>query len=160
MNTITRLLRNPWPFALIGVFAVFITLIAMFITFAVAQDMDLVRPDYYAEELRFQDRIDSMNRTRRLDPPVTVRFNADRRTIDLSLPPVHGQLGPTGTVIFYRPSNARLDHRLPLRVEHSGGQTIPVNALEAGLWRIEVDWNHQGEAYHASQTVVISATAP
>ena len=43
---------NPWPYAVIGFFVVFISLIVIFIVFSLGQEIQLVRPDYYEEEIR------------------------------------------------------------------------------------------------------------
>jgi len=156
MKTPRSISRNPWPFALIGVFAVFITLVAMFITFAVAQDMDLVQPDYYAQEVRYQDRIDSQNRTRHLQPPVRISFDAARQVIEVLLPPAHAASQPAGNITFYRPSNARLDHNVALSVEPGTGlQAIPCRDMEGGLWKVEVAWQHEGLDYFKSESVVL-----
>ena len=41
---------NPWPWAIIGFFVVFVSCVFSFVIFATHQPMDLVRQDYYEEE--------------------------------------------------------------------------------------------------------------
>ena len=61
--------RNPWPIAIVSYFIIFIAFIAWFITFAMRQKMDLVRDDYYDQEIRFQQQIDRVQRTQSISTP-------------------------------------------------------------------------------------------
>ena len=54
---------NPWPYGIIATFVVFIASFAAVITFICQHRMDLVSADYYEQEIRFQSRLDEMNRT-------------------------------------------------------------------------------------------------
>ena len=65
-NTASQSKSSLWPYAIAGYFALAITGIAIFITWAVRQNMDLVRSDYYEHEILFQKHIDAVNRTRPL----------------------------------------------------------------------------------------------
>src|SRR5947207_839195 len=63
-STMTKPRRNPWPIAIIAYFAVFISFIVTFIVWASHQRVDLVRADYYEAEIKFQQQIDRVERSR------------------------------------------------------------------------------------------------
>ena len=147
--------RNPWPAAIIGSFVVFITGAALFIAWAVRQDMDLVRKDYYEEEIRFQESIESLGRTRLLQAEVAVTYDAVRALVGITLPASHGRQNVKGRIRFYRPSDARLDHDVTLAVGADGSQNVDAKQLRPGLWRVQLLWKADGKDCSFVQPLVI-----
>ena len=107
-GTETQKPRSLWPYAIIGWFTLAITGIIIFITWAVQQRMDLVGADYYDQEIRHQQRIDSIQRTRALGD-VRIIQNDATRSVTVQIPAAQASAGPEGTIRFYRPSEAALD---------------------------------------------------
>ena len=142
-----------WPYALIGWFVIFIAAIAAFITWAVGQNMDLVRDDYYDHEIRFQQQIDRLNRTAPLKNATRVEFDYAAQKILVTLPGAHANA--TGTIHFYRPSNARLDREEKLSVSEGATQQLDARGLESGLWKIGVHWKAGNEDYYFEKPVVV-----
>jgi nitrogen fixation protein FixH len=155
MNTATAAKPfSPWPYAIIGYFAVFITGIVVFIIWAVRQDMELVRPDYYEHEILFQRQIDRQKRALELGAAAAVNYDAARRSLHVTIPASHAAAA-RGTIHFYRPSEAKLDHHVPLQPAADGSQQIDVKPLRNGLWRIAVQWTADGREYHLERSFVI-----
>lgn len=148
--------RNLWPVAIIGFFAVFIVWIAGFIVFSTFHRVDLVSPDYYAQELRHQEQIDRRERAQALPDRVRITYDAARQNLTLTLPIEHALLQPVGVIHFYRPSAAGLDQKRPLDVGSDGRQVLDARQLDPGLWRVRVQWTVEGRDYFAEQEVVIS----
>lgn len=149
--------RNPWPFALIGFFAVFITFMAVFIGFAVRQRTDLVRADYYEDEILYQRQIDRLNRTHPLRSGVAIAYDPATQRIRLALPVSGSQKHVTGRIHLYRPSNAGLDREFELAIKADGSQTVETKNLSEGLWKIRLTWQSNGEEYFFDQSLVISS---
>lgn len=148
--------RNLWPIGVTAAFAIFIAGTAGLIVFASSQSHDLVSDNYYEQELRYQQRIDSLDRTARLGADASVVYDSVRRRIVISLPP--GQVGDTvsGRIDLYRPSAARLDQELKLAPDVRGVQQVDAAALQPGLWKIRVSWTAANEDYYLDQEVVIA----
>lgn len=151
---------NPWPAAIIGWFVIFFTGIVIYTTWSIRQRTDLVGVDYYDQEIRFQQRLDSMNRTQRVATGVSVNFAAATRQIVIALPAEHVARHPEGTIHLYRPSDARLDHHVKLALNAVGRQTLDAAALSPGLWKVRVAWTVGGEEFFRDETVVISSAKP
>ena len=64
--------RNYWPHAIIAWFVIFAAALGAWVTVAVRQKMDLVRADYYEEEVRYQGQVDRLNRTAALRSEVAI----------------------------------------------------------------------------------------
>jgi hypothetical protein len=146
--------RNLWPIAITAFFIVVFTCLVGLIVFATRQRVDLVRADYYEEEIRFQQQLDRVNRTQRLSQPAAVGYDAAQRCITINLSP--SPLGPVaGQIHLYRPSDARLDQELPLILGADGTQRLDASKLRGGLWKVRVQWAVANQEYYLDQPVVI-----
>jgi hypothetical protein len=147
--------RNPWPIAIIASFAIFFISLAVFITWAVRQNMDLVRKDYYDEEIRYQDQLDRLNRTEPWRGQVAVTYDHSQSCITITLPAMHAARQPRGQVHLYRPSDARLDQHLDLAVNAEGIQRVDARTLRPGLWKVRLRWQANGEEFYFDQSIVV-----
>jgi hypothetical protein len=148
---------NPWPVAIIAVFAVFIAGTAGLIVMACAHRTDLVSRDYYEQELRFQGQLERVERTRRLQPPVAVAYDPARRQLRLSLPPDHARRDARGRIRFYRASAAALDREVNLALDADGRQAVDVADLRRGAWKVRVSWTVEGEEFSLDQNLWIGS---
>lgn len=146
---------EPWPVGLIAFFAVFIAGVATFIASAVSQRMDLVRPDYYEEEIRYQVQLGRLQRTRELGASARLDCDVAGRRVLVRVPASHAAAGLRGQVTLYRPSDARSDRSMPLEVSATGEQTTTLEGLGPGLWRVRVRWESGGLEYHMEEAVVL-----
>jgi len=146
--------RSLWPIAIASFFGVAIIGIAVFIAWAVRQNMDLVREDYYAEEIRFQRQIDRQQRTQTLGAKANISYTAARQVVVVSLPR-HATGHYAGWIHFYRPSDAALDKNVKLSLDAAGVQTVNVEAFQNGLWKVRVHWKVNGEEFYADESLVL-----
>ena len=157
MNTAptTARKRSLWPYAIGGYFCIAITGIVIFIMWALHQNMDLVRADYYEHEILFQDQIDAVNRARPFAREVIAAYDLKKRSLLVSVPVAH--LGPqfSGEAHLYRPSDAKLDQRIDLNPAPDGKQTINAANLAPGLWKVRLDWTVNGETFAFEQTIIV-----
>ena len=144
-----------WPRALAIYFTVFISFLIVFITWAVRQNMDLVQEDYYNQEMLFQKRLDTMNRTRAFARETAIQTDAASQAIMIQLPADHVRQGVTGEIHLYRPSDAMLDRKLKLRPDHAGTQRVDTTGLQPGLWKVRVQWGANGEEFYLDRSIVL-----
>ncbi len=146
---------NPWPYAIIGWMLLFGTGMAAWVVVAVRNDPELVRPDYYEQEIAYQKQIDRLSRTAAVRGDVSVAYDLAKAQVALRIPSQHLADKLTGTIHFYRPSNAKSDFTLPLAVDAAGAQTIPTTKLQSGLWKVRVSWTSSGQEYFHDQSLVL-----
>lgn len=152
---------NPWPWALIGFFVCLIGAIASFVTFALRQDMDLVREDYYAEEIRFQNQIDRMTRTRAFEGEIAIVHDPESQRIAIAIPSSHAGGNPSGTVQLYRPSDADLDFEQPLKLaQDSNVHILHAAKLAAGRWKVRVLWTVNELEYFTEREILLPRPQP
>ncbi len=153
MHTTTNR-RNLWPAAIAGFFILAAIFIVTFTAWAMRQREDLVSEDYYEREVRFQSRLDSMNRSQSFATPTVVTFEPARQAMVIALPTPQTR-GATGSIHLYRPSDARLDRDVPLTLNAEGVQRLDGKELSAGLWKVRVQWTANGQEYFLDHPVVV-----
>ena len=145
---------NPWPVAIIAVNVLIVAGAVAFLLRAGTVHDDLVAPDYYDQELRYQDRIDGRARARDAGLVPAIVPGTTSRTIRIRFPAAL-PADARGAVELYRPSNARLDRRFGLALDADAGQTLDLAGMPSGLWRVRVAWTNAGLSYFAEDAVVV-----
>jgi nitrogen fixation protein FixH len=158
MNTTATTKRlNPWPYAIIGYFVIFIAFIISFSTFAIRQQIDLVSPGYYEDEIRFQQQIETTKRTLALGGDVSIAHDAALGVIRIKLPADQLAKSPAGQVRLYRPSDAHLDRQFKFVATKAGVEPVKAEGLAPGLWKLRVRWQVDGQDYALESPIVIAA---
>ena len=156
---------NPWPVAIIAWFVLFTTFTIGIVAYISHQKMDLVRGDYYDDEIRYQEQLDRMNRTQGIKDQVVVAYSQTSNSITVTLPATSAQASThapawgsvSGRIRLYRPSNETLDQNIPLALDNTGSQKVDTGNLEAGLWKVRVYWTVAGQDYYFNQSIVVGA---
>jgi nitrogen fixation protein FixH len=143
--------RNPWPYAIVLYFVVFIAAIVAWITFAVRNEHELVRSDYYEQEIKFQKDIDGQSRAAGVN--IDVSYDSTQQSVTISLP----AQADSGSIYFYRPSDAKADREIALALK-GGSQKVDVRDFKDGLWKIRVTWMQAGAEYRHNSTLVFTPT--
>ena len=146
---------NPWPRAIIAFFVVFISCTVGLIVFASRQNEDLVRADYYDQELAYQKQIDLVKRTQPIAGDLSVQYDTVAEAVTIALPA--GQIGKQsfGKIDLYRTSDARLDREIPIGVDGQGVQRVNTKNLAAGLWKMRIQWGVDGVDYFVEKKLEI-----
>lgn len=154
------ILRNPWPYAIMAFFACAITGIVSFVLFANQHRMELVRPDYYEHEMRYQQQIDRVNRTKAVRQQVLANYDSQNANLSITLPKAQVQAGLAGHIQLYRPSDSKLDQEIKLTPDIEGTQRVDTSKLKAGLWKVRISWQVTGQEYYFDQSIVIAPPHP
>lgn len=142
---------NPWPLGIIAFFVTAIVGCVSFVVFCSLHPTDLVAADYYEQEVRYQGQMERIQNTRTFGPMSSIRYDATLRQIIIDIPPHHVAAAATGQVHLYRPSDAALDHRLPLNLDERGTQRVNGKELRPGLWNVKVLWKVGDTEYFLDQ---------
>jgi len=146
--------RNFWPLGVTLAFVLFFAGMATAVVIASTHRDNLVSPNYYEQELKFQGQIDGAARAAKVG--ANIRFDSEGRQIFISLPAAQITQSLSGTVELYRASAAGSDSAFPLKPKADGVQTLDVSGLAAGSWRVRVKWQAGGEDYFIEQKIGIA----
>jgi nitrogen fixation protein FixH len=146
---------NPWPFGIVIAFAFFIAGAGVLVVLATSGRSDLVTADYYEQELRYQQRIDQIQRTRPLEGWIEIAYSPESREVVLRLPAAHAAEGAHGEVVMYRPSSKGLDRTVALAIDATGRQTIAAADLQPGFWRVRVLWQVASKDFYVERELIV-----
>ncbi len=142
-----------WGYKIALLYIAFAAMILLLVTLSVKQKIDLVSKDYYAQELIFQDRIESTERMLLLDTPVEI--HSDEKGITINYPDAFKGNTLAGTITLFRPSDKELDLIIPVQPNDVNGQFISNSILKAGMYRVKLELALNGKNYYKEQMVII-----
>ena len=96
-----------WGYKILLVYAVFVSGIMFLVFKSSSQKVDLVTTDYYAKELKYQQKINAMNRVQDLSD--TVKYEMDKGKLIIEFPKDFSGTKVTGNVVLYCPSDENKD---------------------------------------------------
>ena|SRR5260221_8976605 len=146
---------NLWPISIISFFSVAIAGCITFVTFCGRHPADLISPNYYEDEVKYQGQIDRLQRTQDRAPSASVNYDKATRSITVSMPAEMAASNPSGQIQLYRPSALNQDQMMKLELDAQGRQTIDAAKLLPGLWKIRVSWTVAERQFLIDQKVVV-----
>jgi len=117
------------------------------------QDVSLVSDNYYEKSLVYQDEIDKQSRTKSLNEEVKINFNGE--VISILFPSDYASKNMAGEIYFYRPSDQKMDFKIPLQLSETGSQIIQTQNIEKGFWRLKLNWTMNGNEYYNEKAIII-----
>ena len=146
-------MKNTWAY---GVTALFLSFVALMVTFAVIAGNNkekLVVKNYYQAELAFQQQIDKVDNANALAEKPSIKLNDDKSAVEVFFPqPIYAD-GVTGKMLFYRPNAPDLDKEIEVKLNTNGTQKILTSDLEKGRWKVQLNWETNGIAYYTEQVI-------
>jgi len=123
------------------------------IIFAFGQKVDLVTPNYYEKELKYQDEINAQQKTLQLSEEVKIETAGS--VLSLQIPNSFAAKISEGTILLYRPDDSVKDVNVELKPDSTGLQIIQTNKLASGFWKVKINWKSDGVSYSDEKSVFI-----
>lgn len=142
-----------WGVGITLTIIVFTIISLLFIYFAFNQDINLVRDDYYEAEVQFNEKLETIKRTKKLTEELKIKLIPN--FISLQFPTEIGDQEISGTIFLYRPSDEKLDFELPIEIDSSKNQLIPTDKMITGQWKIQVDWTADTNRYFNNKILMV-----
>jgi hypothetical protein len=136
----------------IGIIVFVVISVSMTVIF-MTQDVSLVSDNYYEKSLSYQEEIDKQNRTKLLNEEVEINYNGEVISILFPSDYISGKMN--GEIYFYRPSDQKMDFKIPLRLSETGTQIIPTQNIEKGFWRLKLNWEMDGNGYYNERAITV-----
>lgn len=131
----------------------FIGLMAWFLVMAARSPESLVTEQYYEQELRYQDRIDDMERAHALTEAVHMEVSG--HSIRLIFPPEFRASRITGELTLLRPNDPAADKVLPVTADGTGSFEAVGLDLVPGRYNASLAWAVEGVSYFTTEKLVV-----
>jgi nitrogen fixation protein FixH len=135
-----------WGTGIVISFVLFIAMIFLFIFLGGREPSDLVSEDYYAQELKYEERIQAARNTAPYKDSIEV--NRTESLVMISFPAAALAGLEEGTVEFFRPSEADDDVLFKLEPSDEGIMLVPRSELKPGRYEIKINWTCKGVVYY------------
>lgn len=130
----------------------FVALIVTLVLLCFGQKVELESVDYYAQELKFQDKINAISNEKKLKSTIThvLQNNQLILTVDSSIISKEFK----GTVNFFRPSDSSKDLNVEMNFTNNQ-QTISTSKLIHGVYKIQLSWISKDKSYFKEDVIFI-----
>ncbi len=133
--------------------AIFYSLFVIFLVTMVyrstQQQFDLVVPNYYEVDLKYQEVIDAAKNANSLTEPV--KISKSQLGIEIHIPQEAGRV-EKGVIEFYKPDNASQDFRVQLA---GNEQTVARSMFRTGKYVAKMKWESGGKTYYKEETLFL-----
>lgn len=141
-----------WGTKIAFLYISFAGMIAFMVYKSSMQNVDLVAPNYYEQELSYQDKIDGINN-------VSAQANAinmeqTKEAISFKFLKELGE--PKGHILFFKPDEASSDFETEISVDALGIQKVNTTSLTKGAYIVKVDWTLGKEKYFKEERIIIN----
>ncbi len=139
-----------WGTKIAIVYTSFVLFIGFMVYMAFGQQYDLVTEDYYAEEIKYQEVIDSKIRAESLEGQLTVSI--EKGQLKVTFPQKDAKID--GSIQCFRPSDQSKDFEVSIKGRQAF-KTIPLEKFSRGKYLLKVSWKVDDLQYYKEQIVVI-----
>jgi nitrogen fixation protein FixH len=147
-------MKFHWGWGIAIFYTLFVLVFMIILFFSFGQDNSLVEKDYYQQDITYQTHIDKRRNYESLGAKVTHQYDPAAATLTLVFP--EDMTRVSGECFFYRPSSERQDYRVPLKLDETRSQVIPVNRLISGQWTLKLEWEADGQSYYMEDQLLVS----
>lgn len=138
-----------WGLKITLLYVGFVAMILTLVFKASGEKVDLVTPDYYAQELVHQNKMDAIKRASEWKNQIA--FLAEPSRITVTLPDALNGF-EKGALKVYRPSDAALDKAFAL---NDGVNVIEAQNWPSGYYMIQLSWSKEGLDYYLEETIIL-----
>lgn len=134
------------------VYLVFVAGIVLLVFKSSNQKIDLVTPDYYAKELKHQDKIDAISRTKALSSKV--KYEIVNSMLIITLPAEFNGKESKGEILLYCPS----DNNKDIKKDFTTGNSTTTIELPQGIngsYDLQISWNAESRGYYFEQKLFL-----
>jgi hypothetical protein len=135
-----------WGYKIAIGFSIFCVGIICVTVYFMMQKVDVVTENYYDKELKYQDQIDKVTRTRALKE--TVEFTNTGKELVIKFPNVPDNNRSKDFISLYRPSDNTKDVKIPVLTDTSRTQIVSIEHLVKGYWKVQINWTSVGSEYY------------
>lgn len=144
-------IKMNWGTGIVITSLCFMGYIVFLVTRCFQNNIELVDPHYYKEEIEYQQQMNKIKNANMPEARLVWHYDATTKLIELSVK----QEATKGQIRFVRPSDASLDVNIDLQTDNSGKQLISSAWMEKGLWRMKVNWSDGKNEYFKEETLII-----
>jgi hypothetical protein len=145
-----------WGHKITFLYLSFVAIIVTMVFICMKQDdLHLVSKNYYEEEIAYQKQIDKMKVANEYASDLQIEILKKDGLALVSYPQNFLNQLEEGKMIFFRPSDAKMDIALNMNPSSDGVQEISLKDLEGGFWKVKMTGKINGKEFYKEQSIEI-----
>jgi hypothetical protein len=141
-----------WGIRITILYCSFAFMILLMVYFTMGEKVELVSKDYYAQELKYGQRMDAIENTRSIENELHVEKSTS--CIRVFFPEEQISKAIIGNIIVFRPSDSSLDIKIPLNGKTPKHKDISSSQLKPGAYLVKMDWRCDGKNYYWEKEII------
>lgn len=139
-----------WGYKILIMYGVFVAGITVMVYRSSKEQTDLVTPDYYAQELKYQSQIDEARRADALSssPEITSKDGQ----LFIRFPEEFAAQKIKGNALLYCPADAKQDVKKDFTVS-DGRLVMSIPADNKKFYQLQLSWEANGEHYYYEKKI-------
>ncbi|RME05447.1 MAG: hypothetical protein D6816_08870 [Bacteroidetes bacterium] len=146
-------MKFTWGTGIAIFYIAFVIIMVGMVVYSKTFDNSLVVENYYDEDLRFQEKIDKLENSAKLEKDLEI---ASTNNLDILLSFPENLKNITGTVLLYRADDISKDVSFKISVNEKNQMLIPGNEYLGARWTVKVDWQGDGTPYYKEKDVLLA----
>ncbi|KAA9041115.1 hypothetical protein FW778_03475 [Ginsengibacter hankyongi] len=142
-----------WGYKILIVYLGFVSGIILLVFKSSSQKVDLVTTDYYAKELKYQEKIDAMKSVHQLSD--TVKYAMNDGKLAIVFPKDFSGKTIDGKVLLYCPSDEDKDITRNFSVKDLQ-VLVPVHTAGKLEYQLQLSWQADGTSYYFEKKLIIN----
>jgi hypothetical protein len=142
-----------WGWRITIVYILFVIGIMTLVLKAKSERVELVAPDYYAQEVAYGARMTAKENLKSLSTPIVLSQTG--AGLDIAFP-AEMRSGAEGMVKLYRPSNSDLDKSFPMLLDTAAHQVLPIEHYSKGLYMVQITWKMGDKDFYFEEPIVMN----
>lgn len=130
----------------------FVVLIVTMVVMSFNHKVDLVSKDYYAQELKYQDKLDALNNEGSLSKSITHELSNNKIILTIDSALLSNDF--KGSVNFFRPSDSSLDFKVEMKFINNQ-QSISTEKIVHGAYKMQLTWHSNQKNYYKEEVIFI-----
>lgn len=139
-----------WGKGITLVIIAFMAFIVSMVFRAFGRDADLVREDYYENEVNFDNNKESVLNYKALADSVQIIKKPEG--VVIYFPPIFDN-STQGKIKFYRPDNKKFDREFSIQLEQLNEQNLAYTNFKEGYYDVTIDWMAKGKSYRYQSNI-------
>ena len=143
-------MKFNWGTGILIFLILFLLAAAVFIVFAMKQEVNLVHEDYYEKGVDYEAQMKAEARSIAFGDSIQTHFESEFLVVDFS---GYGDIKiDSGGVVLYRPSSSSLDLKMPFDFPN-GSMKILATELYKGRYILKLNWYSEGLKYEVDKAI-------
>ncbi|MGE9516676.1 MAG: FixH family protein [Solitalea-like symbiont of Acarus siro] len=146
-----------WPIGISVFLLCFVSYLISIVVFSRGTKVELVSPNYYEEELKYQNAIDAQKNANSMEHKVTIDQDSDQNLV-ISFPKEIDKANITGIIKLLRPDDSGGDLAFPLTLNSKNQHIVHRGLLRKGAYKFSLSWNINKKDYMIKEDIYIKSS--